>query len=36
MGIGDWGLGFGGLGVGAIAHTPNPPPQTPNPPQLFF
>jgi hypothetical protein len=34
MGIGDWGLGIGGIGDWAqnpIPKTPNPKPQTPNP-----
>jgi len=32
MGIGDWGLGIGVLGVGAIPKAPNPQPnKTPKP-----
>jgi len=29
MGIGDWGLGIGGLGVGAKAENPHPTTQSP-------
>jgi len=31
MGIGDWGLGVGGLGGGGAAQAPNTPPHTPQP-----
>jgi len=31
MGIGDWGLGIGGLGIGDWAQSPIPNPQSPIP-----
>jgi len=36
MGIGDWGLGVGGLGCGAHAPTHQPTTQTPKPQNEIF
>jgi len=35
MGIGDWGLGFGGFGVWAQPPTPTTHPPTPTPKKIF-
>jgi len=36
MGIGDWGLGIGDRGLGAIPNPQNPNSQSPNPTLLLF
>jgi len=36
MGIGDWGLGIGGLGIGDWAQSPIPNPQSPIPNNIII